>query len=105
MKNRLKLISLLILAAMMLSFAACGGGSDNGKTVNNANETETAVAETTTSEYEARLALPDNLPEADYDGYTFKMAGRTRDDFVQEIQAELEKPATLSNAIYRRNQT
>jgi hypothetical protein len=105
MKIRLRLISLLLLAAMVLSAASCGGTGGDGKAPNDANENETTAAETTTSEVDARLALPDNLPEKDYGGYTFRIAGRTRGDFVQEIGADMEESGdVIEDAIYRRNQ-
>ena len=105
MKIRLRLISLLLLAAMVLSAASCGGTGGDGKAPNDANENETTAAETTTSEVDARLALPDNLPEKDYGGYTFRIAGRTRGDFVQEIGADMEESGdVIEDAIYKRNQ-
>ena len=93
MKNRITAVILLI--AMMTSalvFAACGEDAGSVKPADTAAAQggEGEEEETTLSEAEARLALPDNLPEADYQGYTFRIAGRTRDDFVQEIGAEEE---------------
>ncbi|MCR5263553.1 MAG: hypothetical protein K6D94_06745 [Clostridiales bacterium] len=107
MKNRITAVILLI--AMMTSalvFAACGEDAGSVKPADTAAAQggEGEEEETTLSEAEARLALPDNLPEADYQGYTFRIAGRTRDDFVQEIGAELEETGdVIEDSIYHRN--
>ncbi len=109
MKHRITAV--ILLAAMLTSsvaLAACGdeGAAGNAASTTAAQEGEAVEEETTLSEAEARLAIPDNLPDADYQGYTFRIAGRTRDDFIQEIGAEIEENGdVIEDSIYHRNHT
>ncbi len=63
-----KLISSLLLAAMLASMAACGGAPASDDT---SSGDTTPAADTTLSEEDARLAIDDGLPEKDYEGYEF----------------------------------
>ena len=99
-KNFVLLLAMLVLASSM---TACGGSEVTETTTNETTVAETVV-ERETTELEARLALPDNLPEMDYDGYDFHVLTRTRDDFVNDVGAELELTGDVTNdAIFNRN--
>ena len=98
-KNLALLLALLMLASSM---TACGEASGTETTEDTAAQTET---ERETTELEARLALPDNLPDKDYDGYDFRVLTRNRDDFINDVGAELELTGDVADdAIYNRNQ-
>ena len=99
-KNLAMLLALLMLAS---SVTACGEAGDTEATADTAAQTET---EKETTELEARLALPDNLPDKDFDGYDFRVLTRNRDDFIKDIGVELELTGEVFNdALYNRNKT
>ncbi len=83
----------LLLAAMMASTVACG--SDNGKTTDTgADTTGTATDAATTEE----LIKP-NLPEVDYEGYTFTFYTRANDT---DLWVEDGTGSTMDDAVYNR---
>lgn len=99
-----KTLVLLLIAAILLPvITSC---SDNS---GNVTETETVAAETEAAELdptEVRKAIPDNLPDADYEGLVFTVLARDRDDFVKDIGAGTEETGdVIVDAIYRRNAT
>jgi hypothetical protein len=68
--------------------------------------TASATESQTLSPEESRNAIPDNLPEKDYEGYTFTVLARDREDFIKDIGAKDEENGEVINdAIYRRNTT
>ncbi len=90
-----KFTLLTLVAAMLLSMAACGNGS--GK------ETETTVstADTVAAETEpAETTVMDTLVKEDYDGATFRILGEVMHDIytVEEQTGEV-----LNDAVYQRN--
>ncbi|MBQ8402304.1 MAG: hypothetical protein IJX14_10295, partial [Clostridia bacterium] len=98
-----KLSLLLVMAMLLSSMAACGDSESAETTADTAAETET-VKETT--ELEARLAIPDNLPDRDFEGYDFRVLTRNRDDFIKDVGADLELTGDVFNdALYNRNKT
>ncbi|MBR4960371.1 MAG: hypothetical protein IKY52_05700 [Clostridia bacterium] len=100
--KRKNLAMLLVLLMLASSVTACGESSGTDTSADTAAQTET---ERETTELEARLALPDNLPEKDFDGYDFRVLTRDRDDFVNDVGAELELTGDVADdAIYNRNQ-
>ncbi len=95
MKKRI--LSILLLAAM-LSAVSCGGNTPTD-TTGNTNTTETTVSADQTGD----TSLDDNLPEANYEGYNFRIYLPTvnmKFYDVDEAQAEV-----VSNSIYERNLT
>ena len=98
-KNLALLLALLMLASSM---TACGEATD-AETGADTTAADTVVEKETT-ELEARLALPDNLPDRDFDGYDFRVLTRNRDDFINDVGAELELTGDVADdAIYNRN--
>ncbi len=76
-----RLISTLLLAAMLVSVAACGGAPAD--TDSSSGDT-TPSADVTTDEYDARRAIDDGLPKKDYGGYTFTIWSLSPDNYYQE---------------------
>ena len=100
-----KTISLLLVLVMLLSSMAACGESDADTITDDTAAAETETVKETT-ELEARLALPDNLPEKDFDGYDFRVLTRNRDDFIKDVGADLELTGDVFNdALYNRNKT
>lgn len=108
MKNfRAHLCRLLVIAMLAGTFASCSDTSD-GKEQQTSNDT-TASVETTTAadETESDKILP-NLPEMDFEGYTFKGLVRgysnthwyTRDFYAAETTGEY-----INDAVWERNET
>ncbi len=80
------------------SLTACGG-ADIEETADTAVETATE----TETELDP-LSVPDNLPDRDYDGADFRIVTRGRDDFINDIGADLELTGDVVNdAFYNRN--
>nr|MBQ4319985.1 hypothetical protein [Clostridia bacterium] len=99
MKNT-RLISTALLAAVMLSLAACA--SDSG---NNADET-TADASVTAETTAAETERTSGLPEKDWGGRTFTIVDRGPGYSAwesTEIFAETETGEPLNDAIFARN--
>lgn len=100
-----KTISLLLVLVMLLSSMAACGESDADTITDDTAAAETETVKETT-ELEARLALPDNLPDKDFDGYDFRVLTRNRDDFIKDVGADLELTGDVFNdALYNRNKT
>ncbi len=100
-----KTISLLLVLVMLLSSMAACGESDADTITQDTAAAETETVKETT-ELEARLALPDNLPDKDFDGYDFRVLTRNRDDFIKDVGADLELTGDVFNdALYNRNKT
>lgn len=96
-RNLSMLLALLLLASTV---TACGNTAENETTATTAPETQ---RETTAQE--ARMAIPDDLPDEKFDGAAFCVLTRDRDDFVNDIGVELELTGdVVDDAIYERNQ-
>lgn len=106
-----KILTLLLALFMVLpTFTACSESTENNDAVQETTATETpsageeaAAAETEAelTEEEARLAIPDNLPEQTFDGREFRILTSEQKNF-QFVAEELTGEAT-SDAIYNRN--
>ena len=96
-----------ILCALLLVLTACGSGSTTDKTPETTADTTTETeAETEPDPNAARRAIPDDLPDTDMDGYTYRVLSRQRDDFINDIGLDLEQNGDVVNdAIYNRNLT
>ncbi|MBR4961257.1 MAG: hypothetical protein IKY52_10200 [Clostridia bacterium] len=83
----------LLLALLMLgtSFAACGSAETPSETTGNADGGENAVEETADP-------LADNLPEADYGGYSFRIT-----TWYDKVGLEESTGEVLNDAIFRRD--
>lgn len=107
-----KRILTLILALFMVlpTFTACSESTENNDaaqenvTADAPSAGEEVVAEETEaelSEAEARLAIPDNLPDQKFDGKEFRILTSEQKNF-QFVTDELTGEAT-SDAVYNRN--
>lgn len=70
MKNMHKITCLFLAMLLTSSLFACGDTSSNVETETTGDTVET---EAETDEMEARLAIPDDLPEKDFGGYEFRI--------------------------------
>lgn len=100
MKKTRKSISRLLLIAMLAGLmASCGGNDAENMPTNDSTpiaENET-VPETT--EQEARLAIPDDLPDRDFEGYTFHILTYSPKTYeVEELTGDV-----MEDAKYDRN--
>lgn len=94
-----RILCALLAGCMMLPLASCGNAPAETETA----EQDTAAVETekeTTAE-EARLALPDDLPEADYEGSDFTILCYNHTSWLMDRE-ELDGDV-VNDAIYNRN--
>lgn len=96
------ILALLIIALLLPAIAACGNGngSNTEETTTDTTADTTAVAETETDSLEARAAVSDGLPDADFEGRTFAIIGDDGFDFIlaDELTGEV-----VNDAIFARN--
>ncbi|MDD4772002.1 MAG: hypothetical protein PHZ09_00160 [Eubacteriales bacterium] len=87
-----KTLILLLICAMILPGCAQspGGTSDTALTAVTESELETTV-------------LSDNLPEADYEGYSFRMLIRNDKGWIEDMYAEELNGDIMNDAIFLRN--
>lgn len=105
MKNWNKRILCALLASLVLT--SCGNGSTTEKTPDTtADTTKETTAETEPDPNAERRAIPDDLPETDMNGYTYRVLSRSRDDFINDIGLDLEQNGDVVNdSIFNRNLT
>jgi len=91
-----KRMLLLLLASLMLT--SCGAASNDTVT----SETTTAAVETTTA---AETEIKPDLPDEDYDGYTFTFLNGNTTNWMTTtaVTSEKENGEAVNDAIYRRN--
>ena len=94
-----RILCALLAGCMMLPLASCGNAPAETETA----EQDTAAVETEkeTTEEEARLALPDDLPEADYKGSDFTILCYGHTSWLMDRE-ELDGDV-VNDAIYNRN--
>ncbi len=101
-----KLISLLLLAAMLLIAASCGSGETPATT--QAAETTAADIEETT---EVTTEAGPDLPESDFDGYVFRSVSRGRNGgsthwyIFDTVDLEDKAGDIVNDQVLLRNQT
>ncbi len=101
MKHMRATVFLLACAAMLPTALSCSDQTaEDTKTTESVTETGAGVD--SADPLEARKLIPDNLPEADYNGYVFRIA--TNDDGTSELLVEEETGDITEDAIYYRNQ-
>lgn len=95
---------LLALLTVAPTMSACSSGADTAKT-SDTTASVTAAATDAVSEEDTRI-YPD-LPEENYNGYTFNVLHWDRSDWPTracvDIYAETETGDTINDAVYRRN--
>ena len=99
-----KLITLIILASMLLSAAACGSEGTPDVTTSDSGETTTAPQTSDTTEAGSRDAVPSAITEKlDFKGQTITILSRDKEDYINEFNADEETGDTINDAIYARN--
>ena len=114
-KEKLRLISLILCAAILSgSFVSCSEGTEEDTTEDTASvansdaseETAEAAAETESeTESETEENNPD-LPEVNYDGYTFRMLSKGKLSAhwsSKDLTAEEMTGEAINDAVYERN--
>lgn len=99
-----RLISILILSAMLAGLAACGDTpTENPDTSAPDNSSTTAPEETT----DPRYSIKEELPDKDYEGYTVRilMRNSTSPDWIGDMFSDEETGEVIGDAIYYRNQS
>lgn len=91
-----KFICLLIAFIMAVSFISCA----SEKTV---DEVTTAAPDTAADEWSERYLVKEELPEEDYEGYTFTVYLRSDVGVHEDFVAETETGDIVNDAVYRRN--
>ena len=93
MKRTVRLSCLLMALLMLLPLASCGG-----ETV----ETTDTAADTAAVETEPADILA-SLPDADYEGYNFRLNIRDNDKWVNDQIAEEMNGEVVNDAVFKRN--
>lgn len=106
MKKALTLLLVLLMLAPTVSMTACSdAGTDNTDTTETtAGAVPSADAETEaeTEPEDERAAIPDNLPEMDFEGRDFIVLG-SDPGFTRYIDAEELNGEVVNDAVYARN--
>ena len=90
-----KITALLLLISMLAGMTACG---------NSAEETTANVADDTAAQTEAvDTALKPDIPDADLDGYNFRVYTRDTDHHIKEVYALELTGEVVNDAVYQRN--
>ena len=90
-----KIIAYVLLMSLLLSAAACGNDTPSG---NSGDNTTASDSSSVTTAFEK---IKPNLPEANYEGYTFTFYGT---DAELKFQfCEEENGDTMNDAVYKRN--
>ena len=95
-------IAALLLVSLLAGICSCGESSGDEPNVTESDSTVETSGETTVET--DRSEIEDNLPEADFEGYTFRMIGR-QDNFVYqyEMGADEMNGDVINDAAYARN--
>jgi hypothetical protein len=95
-----------IVAVAAIAFASC---SDEPVATGPDTSGDTAAAETTLDELESRAAIPDDLPEEDFEGYLFRILTRSDAysicDHIADLYAEQLTGEVINDAVFNRNRT
>lgn len=101
-KKRLSLLLLLGLICTAFPFTSCASGAGDGSTTQGTEQTQT-----TTDEESGRNSIPDDLPERNFEGKSFRIIVRdnnwTTCRHIEEIIAEEETGEVINDAVYKRN--
>lgn len=104
--NRLKPISLILLAALTVSLAlsllACGGGDKTtAETTTQADTTKAAEIEEEVDSLTARQKVLDDLPDFDFEGRQWRTLTQT--EYAWDVWVEAETGDIVNDAVYQRN--
>ena len=94
------ILALLIIALVLPTIASCGAGTETPDDTTLDTTDTTAQTEAETDALEARAAVSDDLPDADFGGKTFAIIGDDGFDFIlaEELTGEV-----VNDAIFERN--
>lgn len=95
-----KCITMLLLAAMLLSLAGCGGNKTNPETDSSAVPADGDTIVETETETKDPLA---HLEVVDMDGYTFRQLIRNNPTWISDMVAEEQNGEVVNDALFRRN--
>lgn len=102
MKKNQRLITILLLLAMLLPLASCGGTETPAGETAATGATAATEAETEPLDpLEARKLVSDNLPDKDFEGRSFRIL--TYDFCVGDFVTEGMTGALINDAVYSRN--
>ncbi len=110
MKKTLSLILAMLMLASAAALTACSdAGTDNTDTSDpNAQTASPSAEEETEAETDAadaRAAVPDDLPEKNFDGRNFIVLGSDDEHFGEYIVAEELNGEVVNDAVFARNLT
>lgn len=98
------ILSMLMLFSAAVIFPGCAAQAENSAVTTGADTTpETAEL----TDEEIRKAIPDNLPEADYDGRNFRIITRDgcSNNHIDDLFMEEMTGDVIDDAVFTRNQT
>ncbi len=95
-----KMIGVLLAVLMTLSAVACAAETPD-EAVTDVPAEETTAAD----DWGERYLVKEDLPEADYEGYTFTIYLRSDTGLHEDFVAETETGDIVNDAVYRRNRT
>lgn len=102
----MKKISILIMLCVMIFFIILSCSPENTGDIPQITSGIESDVEEELDSIQARNLISDNLPNIDFEGDTFKVMARARNDFVTDIGTELEESGDIfEDSIYRRNAT
>lgn len=91
-------VSLVILTAMLAASISCGSETQSDETTTAADN----ISEVTTlDEKDERAQLSDNLPEKNYNGYSFTIATET--NHANQVAVEESTGDVVDDTVYERN--
>lgn len=103
MKLKKIIFSALAIILMLQIFACADDSGSDG--INQTSDTEAEA--TTMDELESRAAIPDDLPEANFDGYLFRIMTRSNGfsicDHLGDLYAEQLTGDVINDAVFNRN--
>lgn len=91
------IVPLIILSILLLSVLLNAACAENKADI---SADGTAVSETTS---ETEPEISDDLPEADYDGYEFKILTRDADHHIKEVYSTELNGEVVNDSVYARN--
>ena len=100
MLNMKKLLSILLILTMVLSFIACSD-PETGANYTNPNENETTTVSDESAEVTEETEIPDNLPAQNYNGAEVNIL--VRSEFVYEFKSDGNNADIVDDTVYRRN--
>lgn len=97
-------ITLMLLAAMLLSAFSCGEAANDSKDTTASNSDQDTTISDETVDENSRDAVPSAITEKlNFNNETITILTRSKEVFVNEFQADEQNGDTMNDAIYARN--